>query len=59
VEIQFRSDFLKDVARFQMDFYRERIKAMIYIVAMTEPQSIRDTTMPEFGQVTSHLNLLK
>ena len=59
VEIQFRPDFLKDVARFQMGFYRERIKAMIYIVA-TDRTTINHTytTMPEFGQVTSHLNLL-
>jgi hypothetical protein len=59
VEIQFRPDFLKDVARFQMGFYRERIKAMIYIVA-TDRTTINHTytTMPEFGQVTSHLDLL-
>ena len=58
VEIQFRPDFLKDVARFQMGFYRERIKAMIYIVA-TDRTTINHTytTMPEFGQVTFHLNL--
>ena len=58
VEIQFRPDFLKDVARFQMGFYRERIKAMIYIVA-TDRTTINHTytTMPEFGQVTTHLNL--
>jgi hypothetical protein len=59
LEIQFRPDFLKDVARFQMGFYRERIKAIIYIVAIDRNTiNQRYTTMPEFGKVTSHLDLL-
>jgi hypothetical protein len=60
VEIQFRPDFLKDVARLQMGYYRERIKAMIYIVAIDRTTINQQyTTMPEFGKITSHLDLFK
>ena len=58
VEIQFRPDFLKDVTRFQMGFYRERIKAIIYIVAIDRSTiNQRYTTMPQFNTVIQHLNL--
>jgi hypothetical protein len=58
VEIQFRPDFLKDVTRFQMGFYRERIKAMIYIVAIDRTTiNQRYTTMPQFNTVIQHLDL--
>ena len=57
LEIQFRPDFLKDLTRFQIGFHSNRIKAIIYIVAINRNNiNPNYTSMPQYNRVVDHLN---
>ncbi len=58
LEVQFRPDFLKDLTRFQIGFHSNRIKAIIYIVAIDRNNiNPNYTSMPQYNRVVDHLNL--
>jgi hypothetical protein len=58
LEVQFRPDFLKDITRFQIGFHSDRIKAIIYIVAIDRNNiNPNYTSMPNFGLIKQQLEV--
>ncbi len=56
LEVQFRPDFLKDICRFQLGYYSNRIQAGVYIVGKDRNTINRGyTSMPGYRLITRQL----